>query len=760
MPRLDPPSQSRGLLETCPTHPFNPQESWLAMTMDTRRLVRALALTALLWLATTSLVVGVAAADEGEEGLVVPDPRPGDRATYRVSQVILDEDTAMGDLRALNEAAFEWLPETLVTDADFGTRGAHILRSAYFLGDEVYPHETAYDGATGQPLYGTQSSSYTVDGTNYGMVLEDLIGSEGYTTTWRAEWYTGAMGPCGVRPAFLASPQPGDIVPIAGNCDWPGGSELSLYRADGWRDEPHGYSFRFSSLQDDALHLWYDGQSPFPVRVESPLQDTVYRDYTYGRMFVLERIAFERGAEPYPAPTVQAGPGPAAIAPRPAWGIADEGVEHPFRLSEAYAAAVAEEDLPNSSAAGTDQTVPAFLADHPGAYLGYASYTDLVDSQGEHHHTWWMIFTDGQDRLGKRVELGPVGFSSVFLPAETAGDEVYVYDWTPSPDYAPADVRGLFPTPDFLPDQMPDAASLMQRYEAASGRAANSYGFQLRCATDACGAARAEGVAGYSTGDLYGAFNVFGDVVVEHNGVWDSIWVDGQGRLQRTYTAVTSSDTPVPIVQSNTGDQPAAAPAGTTGWVPTQWDAGTQAAAAGLGAFAVLVGVLYYLWPAAKGALGLGLFSRIEDDQVLDHPTRRRIHDAIQAEPGIHFQALSRKAGVGRGALDHHLRKLVAADVVTVRKAPGYTCYFPKGRLDRRFLDAAPAVRSEGSKAVLQAVATRPGTSSRDLALGLGMAPSTVSYHIKRLQAAGLVSPGDVGVHLTPLGAQAQAAAA
>lgn len=750
----------RGVLETCHTHPFNLPASSLAMTMDTRRLVRALALTALLWLATTSLVVGAAAADEGNGGLVVPDPRPGDRATYRVSQVILDEDTALGDLRAMTQASFEWLPEAIVTDGDFGSRSAHILRSAYLFGREVYPHETAYDGTTGQPIYGTQSSSTTTDGTHYGVVLEDLIGSDGFTTDWRAQWFTGPLGPCGVRPAFVASPQPGDIVPIAGSCTWPGGSEVARYRADGWRDEPHGLSFRFSSLENESLHLWYDGASSFPLRIESPLHDTVYRDYTYGRMFVLERIAFERGAEPYPVPTSNPGPGPAPVASRPQWGVSDDGVEHPFRLSEAYAAAVAEEDVPGSASAGADPTVPAFLAERPGAYLGYASYTDLVDSQGEHHHTWWMIFTDGRDRLGKRVELGPIGFSSVFLPAAAAGDEVYVYDWTPSPDYAPADVRGLFPTPDFLPDEMPAAASLMQRYEAASGRAANSYGFQLRCATEACGATRAEGVAGYSTGDLYGAFNVFGDVVVEHSGVWDSIWVDGQGRLQRTYTAVTSSDTPVPIVQSNTGDQPAVAPARAGGWAPTQWDVGTQAAAAGLGVFALLAGILYYLWPAAKGALGLGLFSRIEDDKVLDHPTRRRIHDAIQAEPGIHFQALSRKADVGRGALDHHLRKLVASDIVTVRKAPGYTCYFPKGQLDRRLLDAAPAVRSDGSKAVLQAVAARPGASSRDLAVGLGMAPSTVSYHLKRLQAAGLVLPGDVGVHLTPLGAQAQAAAA
>jgi predicted transcriptional regulator len=101
------------------------------------------------------------------------------------------------------------------------------------------------------------------------------------------------------------------------------------------------------------------------------------------------------------------------------------------------------------------------------------------------------------------------------------------------------------------------------------------------------------------------------------------------------------------------------------------------------------------------------------------------------------------------------------AGLVVKRQAPGYTCYFPKGKVDRHLMGAAPSLRSDGSRAILQAVAAAPGASSRDLAARLGLAPSTVSYHLKRLEAAGLVAPGlRSGVHLTALGAQASGAGA
>lgn len=721
------------------------------MTLDARRLVRACLLAFAVFLATGGVVVGMAAAD-AEDDLVVPEPRPGDRATYSIRQVVLDEGTARGDLSSLTEVTYEWLPEVTAMDRSFGQRSAHPLRASYLQGSQTFTGQTTYDGVTGAPLFGVHRGSENfTDGTHFGILLEDLVGSDGSTVETESAWYTGALGPCAARAPFTHLPAAGKVIDFAGNCDWPAAPPTLAFRAKGWKDD----GFLFTAVKDADLRVWYDGHAPFPLRMQVPLGDLLPSEYTSGRVFLLERVAFERGEAAYSVPGALEGLGPAPTAARPEWGIPDDGIDHPFPLSRAFQTAMAETDdavpMPGS---GSDPTVAEFYASRPDAYLGFAAFTDLLDQQGQAHHTWWLLFTDGAQHLGKVVKLEPRGGYGLFVPSQ-AGLATSVEDWEPT--FVSADERGYFPTRDHLPERMPVAQALLERHDASGGVPANAYGFIVRCDGD-CDHPVAEAVAAHAVADLGSDVSFLVGSFVEDTAVAETTWVGSDGALVRHYRAAGQKHTPIPVVRSAVDpDQ------GGRGTGPDLLTAGFSApvagaAAASISLLSLLIALVYYFWPSLKGALGVGLFSRTEDGKLLEHPTRRRIQDAIEGEPGIHFQALARKAGVGRGNLDHHLRKLVAADLVTVRRAPGYTCYFPKGRLDRRYLDAAHAVRSDGSKAVLQAVAGRPGASSRDLAQHLGMAPSTVSYHLKRLETAGLVAPGErAGVHLTPLGSQAAA---
>lgn len=179
------------------------------------------------------------------------------------------------------------------------------------------------------------------------------------------------------------------------------------------------------------------------------------------------------------------------------------------------------------------------------------------------------------------------------------------------------------------------------------------------------------------------------------------------------------------------------------------------AAAAGVGLLGGLAAAAYLMWPKLK-FLGAGLYSRIGRDDVLAHDVRRRIRDEVAAEPGIHFRELKRRLGVGRGILEHHLDKLVDADVLSEASSTGYRCYFPHGRVDRQVMQAAAALRSDTARTLLRAVAARPGASLSDLARAAGMATSTASYHLDRLVEAGLVAKGRDGsklsLRVTPTG--------
>jgi DNA-binding transcriptional ArsR family regulator len=164
---------------------------------------------------------------------------------------------------------------------------------------------------------------------------------------------------------------------------------------------------------------------------------------------------------------------------------------------------------------------------------------------------------------------------------------------------------------------------------------------------------------------------------------------------------------------------------------------------------AALVGlVAYVLWPALKSVPGLGamgLFSRIGPDEVLDHPLRAQIVSLVESEPGLHFQELARRLETGRGTLEHHLRKLVDANLVVPQSSRGFTCYFPKGKVDRHLMAAAPVLKSTGARQVLQAINSGPNRAAQDIAETTGFTPSTVNYHLKRLVGAGLVLSQRVG---------------
>jgi predicted transcriptional regulator len=117
---------------------------------------------------------------------------------------------------------------------------------------------------------------------------------------------------------------------------------------------------------------------------------------------------------------------------------------------------------------------------------------------------------------------------------------------------------------------------------------------------------------------------------------------------------------------------------------------------------------------------------------------RRELLQRIEAQPGVHYQDLVRAMGKGKGAIEHHLRKLREGGLVKSMSAAGYTCFFPAA-FDRRLTAAAPALKSPGARKVLAAIQANPGASATDVGVATGLSPAAVNHHLQRLGAAGLV---------------------
>ena len=165
----------------------------------------------------------------------------------------------------------------------------------------------------------------------------------------------------------------------------------------------------------------------------------------------------------------------------------------------------------------------------------------------------------------------------------------------------------------------------------------------------------------------------------------------------------------------------------------------SQGALAGAGLLALLAATAYYTWPFMKAGAA-GLFSRVHDPEVLlQHPVRAGMRDLIEAEPGIHVRALRERLGLGRGAADHHLRKLEGLGLVQRIQDGGYACLFLRGQQDRRMMHAAPVLKAQGARHLLDAVAAAPGRTGADVSRATGLAAGTVTYHMKRLERVGLL---------------------
>lgn len=535
---------------------------------------------------------------------------------------------------------------------------------------------------------------------------------------------------------------------------------------------------RFDGNLNGTYQAWFTPAVPYPVRVEASLPNLRPKVLEEGdldlpgpRSFVLEMTGFAPGDAPLDLVDDPADANPVApfVLDAPLMvgatrvGPSEASIEHPFSLGDAFQAAL---DSP------VFNDIDTYLAGHPLAYVAAAEYREgryvsynPTSQLSTYDRVWSIGMTDGQETFS--FQATQQSFDGWF-PTSARNDTVPEPALSFQRDYGPSGPWQSAPYPSRLPSTMPTVLSLAQRWAGFDGGdlAANSWGFAIACEPveedpDADCRMQTTYVVGHQRqvygGTSPGGIGAFGPLAVPGNpyGTEETIDIrrevtfDGSGRASdvliqdhRHYKAAVDGAIPTPVlppidatrdpgysVQSSavTGIPPSY-----VNWIPEPKQA------AQVTFLGVVVGFLYWIWPK----LGVvGLFSRLHHSELLDHPARAKLVQIIEAQPGIHFHDLAQKAELANGTAVHHLRKLSDSGHVNVRRSGRYTCYFPTGRVDPTQAAAAPLLKSEGAKQVLDAVRTKPGMSNLELAQATGLQPSTVNYHVQRLANAGLVAP-------------------
>ncbi|MBV0902986.1 winged helix-turn-helix transcriptional regulator [Haloarcula salina] len=132
---------------------------------------------------------------------------------------------------------------------------------------------------------------------------------------------------------------------------------------------------------------------------------------------------------------------------------------------------------------------------------------------------------------------------------------------------------------------------------------------------------------------------------------------------------------------------------------------------------------------------------------------REQVRAHVEANPGVHFNAIARDLDIATGQAQYHLRKLRRGDEVVAEEVRGKTHYYGEGYdpWERRVLAFA---RRETARAVLFHLLEADSLAAGELAERLDVARSTVAWHVSSLVEAGVLEKaygerGTVVVSLT-----------
>ncbi|QLD90256.1 helix-turn-helix domain-containing protein [Natronomonas salina] len=132
-------------------------------------------------------------------------------------------------------------------------------------------------------------------------------------------------------------------------------------------------------------------------------------------------------------------------------------------------------------------------------------------------------------------------------------------------------------------------------------------------------------------------------------------------------------------------------------------------------------------------------YSRHDSSDPLENDTRAQIFELVEESPGIYYAQLAEETDVTVETVRYHCRILADEGLLERRKLRGRQRLYPVS-MDDDDPELAAAMADSAASDVLSAIERREPTTLSAVADAVGCAPSTVSYHLDRLEEDGLVS--------------------
>jgi len=133
------------------------------------------------------------------------------------------------------------------------------------------------------------------------------------------------------------------------------------------------------------------------------------------------------------------------------------------------------------------------------------------------------------------------------------------------------------------------------------------------------------------------------------------------------------------------------------------------------------------------------------NEDLLALETRRKIYNLIEKKPGLHKREIARAVGMSLSTIDYHLHYMEKRGLVEARIDGKYKRYFVKkdGRKEDRKIFSM--LRQEVPRRILIFLLSHPKAIHKEICHHIGKAPSTISFHMKKLVKEGLVEEISMG---------------
>lgn len=129
----------------------------------------------------------------------------------------------------------------------------------------------------------------------------------------------------------------------------------------------------------------------------------------------------------------------------------------------------------------------------------------------------------------------------------------------------------------------------------------------------------------------------------------------------------------------------------------------------------------------------------VQGKKTLELEVRQRLFALVSKSPGIHFRDIQRRTDMATGTLSYHLEQLVKVGLLKTTRDGEYLRYYAQSDMPEEQKRVLDFMRRPSLRHIVLSLIQDEERSNEQLAEALGLSPSTVSWHLKKLVEANLV---------------------